>query len=321
MKKTILLLFVFASSVVLAQSRIGENLKFTYPNGNGYAHAVGDTVSNAVDTLIIAGLVKGGLAPLAITLSYSATDADVSATPDSLQITYQAGIGGFFTTVGAAQAAEVIPGTPNTRTLVINPTGAAAALNTKAAVFPVCDAVRLLIQDGSLATNDTISYKISAAGVYDYGNIYAHPIQFNYPNGNSWTHAVGDSIASAGIDTLHIGLEKGDLSPFAVGLIYEFKGVGGTRDSVTATYQMGNGPISIFAAQAAAQLEFGASITTGGVTQTRSLIFNTNGASVAAATQALNVTHGEVLRVILTQSSNDSETISYRIRAVGYYKR
>src|SRR3990172_5681251 len=261
MKKTILLLFVFASSVVLAQSRIGENLKFTYPNGNGYAHAVGDTVSNAVDTLIIAGLVKGGLAPLAITLSYSATDADVSATPDSLQITYQAGIGGFFTTVGAAQAAEVIPGTPNTRTLVI------------------------------------------------------------YPTGNSWTHAVGDSIASAGIDTLHIGLEKGDLSPFAVGLIYEFKGVGGTRDSVTATYQMGNGPISIFAAQAAAQLEFGASITTGGVTQTRSLIFNTNGASVAAATQALNVTHGEVLRVILTQSSNDSETISYRIRAVGYYKR
>lgn len=145
--------------------------------------------------------------------------------------------------------------------------------------------------------------------------------RWSYANGNKYTHSVGDSIANAAIDTMVIGvIGPGRTAPVAVNLHFHFKGVGGTKDSVNVTYQVGIGD-TFFTTVGSAQTEAAASITTTGLTATRTFVFNTTGADAALNTQAAVFPHGTAIRLFITQASNDSETISYRVRAYGIYEK
>lgn len=143
---------------------------------------------------------------------------------------------------------------------------------------------------------------------------------WKYPNGNNNKHATGDSVASAGIDTVFIGLlGRGNLAPEAINIHVFGKGVGGTVDSLRVAYAVGAGG-DFYTAVGSATIEI-ASMTTSGSGATRTLVFDTNGAATALNTQAAVFPHGPSLRLIIDQPTNDSETISYRIRAWGIYTK
>ncbi|MFQ5770045.1 MAG: hypothetical protein ACE5HX_05890 [bacterium] len=145
-------------------------------------------------------------------------------------------------------------------------------------------------------------------------------IIFKYPNGNLWTDTVGDSVANAAIDTVTFGiLSKGGLSPVSVTVAIMAKGVGATVDSLNVTYQAGFGG-DFYTTVGSAQTELAGSITTSGLTAIRTLVFNTTGANVALNTQAGVFPHCSAMKLILTQPTNDSETISYRLRIWGVYE-
>ena len=171
-----------------AQSRILLPLTgWRYPGNLGqsvklWSSTIGDTLTSAdVDTIDIGVRGGGDLAPLAVTISISFTDADVSAAAsalDSFLVRYETGNRGlyvpFLTPTTYDSVLELGSGSkrsPFTRTFVFSDNGNdAPELNNSnfqsgTAIIPHCDAIRIVLDQHGGAT-DSVSYKINAFGIY-----------------------------------------------------------------------------------------------------------------------------------------------------------
>jgi len=175
MKRYFLIAFAFLVTIVFAstanaQSRMELPLTgWKYQNGQTSSSTVGDTLSNTTaDTVTIGLLGHGGLAPVAVTVSFECYQASGAA--DTVKMTYAIGNGGFYATVGSAQN-EITSATSTTkvyatRTFVLNTTGAAAAHNTQSTVSPHGDALRIILAQPT-GTTATVPFRIKAFGIYE----------------------------------------------------------------------------------------------------------------------------------------------------------
>lgn len=284
-----------------------------------------DTCTEVADTLRIGLRGLGGLAPVGVILTFRASDADVSATPDSMDVTYRAGIGGIYATVGSKTltVSGTLPATAS-RTLVFNTTGAAVALNTQAAVFPYCDGLELWIENGSGGTtsalNDSIRYSVTATGIYESGRFF-RDLTFKYKNKNSFA----DSALGTTVDTLRIGVANmPGLAPLGVGVAFKatdadvsdaadsllVASFGGMKyTTVPNLYNLGT---ATFFSEAA---PIGAAGTATGI---RSYIFNTTGAATARNTQATLSPYFSQLELRL-RADDSGDTTRYVVKALGIY--
>jgi hypothetical protein len=170
----LLLSFVVES---YAQSRVFKTLNFAYENKNTNRNrnTSPDSLSAAqVDTVVI-GLSQGedGLAPIGVTVAIKITDADISATPDSIKVRYETGIGDIFkphigtTTFDSVNAiASGSKPSPIYRTFVFSTDGENnAEFNTNVSIIPHCTDLMLIFSQVS-ADTDTLGYQIQAKGIY-----------------------------------------------------------------------------------------------------------------------------------------------------------
>lgn len=153
-----------------AQYRFQAPLKVRYPNGQSSSSSTAaDTMMNGTSEdaeIALAG--PGGLSPIAITVMVTTSDADISATPDSLNVIYLAGIGSQTAAlVSATPVNEIASGALGTwvRTFVINTTGAALANNTQASVTAPMEKLILRLNQAS-NDGDSTKYVINAIGVF-----------------------------------------------------------------------------------------------------------------------------------------------------------
>lgn len=295
-------------------------LVFKYKNGRSDR----DTCSETADTLRFGVLGKGNLAPVGIIVQITAEDADVSATPDSLDVTFRAGIGGRYATVGAKTLtiSGTLPGVAS-RTLVFNTTGAATALNTQAAVWPYCDAVELWIENGSggttAALNDSLRYTVKAYGVYESGR-FAAMIPVIYRNKGKRA----DSALGTTVDTTRIGITQfGDASPLGVGVAILARDVDVTAAADTLlvasfgsidgrnVYNLGTGT---FFGEANA-------IVSGGIaTGIRTYVFNTTGAATARNAQGTVSPYFRTLE-LRSKADDAGDTTYYEYKVLGIYRK
>lgn len=282
-----------------------------------------DTCSNTADTLRIGVIGAGsaeGLAPVGIALQFTAEDADVSATPDSMDVTYRAGIGGKYATVGAKTltVSGSLPGV-TTRTLVLNTTGAAAALNTQAAVWPWCDAIELWIQDGSLDTDDSLRYTVKAFGIYESGRFYAR-IPVVYKNKGQ----KADSAAGTTVDTTRIGVTQfGDAAPLGVSVLIFAKDVDVSAAADTLLVaSFGSVDGKNFYNLATATFFGEAMPITNGATATgiRTYVFNTTGAATARAAQGTIAPYFRALE-LRAKADDAGDTTLYSYNVMGIYRK
>ena len=289
---------------------------WNYPNGlSSLSSSAKDTVTNTADTLWIGIRGIGGLAPEAVTITVTTTDADVSATPDSIQIAWAAGIGNFYTTVGVLDTIGI---TTHVRTFVFNTTGAATANNTQASVWPYCDAIRIRILDASVVTNDSVAYVIKAMGVYNDGRIMEY-LPIRYPNlGFS-----ADTVLGTTLDTVIVrSRSKGGLAPVGIGLAFKATDVDVSNNADSLLVLYGAGVLGKYAnifnanyRMAAAPLANGSNIT--GI---RSFIFNTTGAATAHNTQSTVSPHFDALFMQL-KADDSGDSTKYEIKALGIYQK
>lgn len=321
----LLALMTFASAEVLAQAQLQRlylPLKVVYHN-KGF---VADTCNETADTLRIGILGKGGLAPVGVALTFTARDADVTATPDSMDVTFRAGIGGKYATIGVKTLtiSGTLPGVA-TRTLVFNTTGAAVALNTQAAVWPYCDAIELFIENGSggttTALNDTIRYTVDALGIYESGRFAQH-LPVRYKNKG----ATADSALGTTIDTVRVGVTQfGDAAPLGVGVLFFAKDV---DVSAAADTLLASSFGSITARPGtfynlATGTAFGEAfpiVSAGTATGIRTYVFNTTGAAATRNTQATVSPYFRTLELRVA-ADDAGDTTRYEIKALGIYQK
>lgn len=283
-----------------------------------------DTCSETADTLRFGVLGKGGLAPVGVVLQFTAEDADVSATPDSLDVTFRAGIGGKYATVGAKTLtiSGTLPGVAS-RTLVFNTTGAATALNTQAAVWPYCDAVELWIENGSggttAALDDSLRYTVKAYGIYESGR-FAAKIPVIYKNKGQRA----DSALGTTVDTTRIGITQfGDAAPLGVGVVVFAKDVDVTNNADSLLYAA-RGSIdgrNYYGLGTATSFGEANGITNGGTaTGIRTFVFNTTGAATARAAQGTISPYFRTLE-LLTKADDSGDTTYYEYKVLGIYRK
>lgn len=284
-----------------------------------------DTCSETADTLRIGLRGKGTLAPVGVVLAFTARDADVSATPDSMDVTFRAGIRGIYATVGSKTltVSGTLPATAN-RTLVFNTTGAATALNTQAAVFPYCDGLELWIENGSGGTtsalNDSIGYTVQAWGIYESGRIFVD-LPFKYKNKNSFA----DSALGTTLDTVRIGVTPlGGLAPLGVGVVFRATDADVT-DAADSLLVQSFGALNLTGVRYVYNLGTGTAFSeaapigaSGTATGIRSYIFNTTGAATARNTQATLSPYFNQLE-LRVRADDSGDTTRYTVRALGVY--
>lgn len=311
---SLLVLVLAPEAVLLAQ----QNNRYMLPLNVIYKNkrTDRDTVATS-DTVRIGIKGRGNLAPIGVVLQVTTEDADVSGTPDSLNVTYFAGIGNQYAQVGTATLELSALGTFS-RTLVFNTTGAAVALNAQAAVWPYCDAIQLVLADGSLDTDDSLRYSIKASGIYEAGRIFVN-LPVVYKNKSN----TADSALGTTVDTLRVGVKAlGDYAPLGVGItIKAFDAdVSNFADSLLVasfgsigrqTYHLGT---STFFGECNA-------ITNGGsATGIRTYVFNTTGAATARNTQATVSPFFETLQLRL-KADDSGDTTRYVVKALGIYQK
>ncbi len=312
-------LLAFTSVEVLAQAELQRQalpLKVVYHN----KRVDRDTCTNTADTLRIGILGRGGLAPVGVSLTFTAEDADVSDTPDSMDVTFRAGIGGKYATIGVKTLtiSGTLPGVAN-RTLVFNTTGANMALNTQAAVWPYCDAIELYIEDGSTDTNDSLRYTVKAVGIYESGR-FAVNLPVRYKNKG----AVQDSALGTTIDTVRVGVTQfGDAAPLGVGVLFFAKDVdvSGAADSLkVASFGALDG--RNYYGLATTTIFGEAFPITNGATATgiRTYVLNTTGAATARNTQATVSPYFTSMKLHIA-ADDAGDTTLYQIKALGIYQK
>lgn len=287
-----------------------------------------DTCSETADTLRFGVLGKGGLAPVGIIVQFTAEDADVSATPDSFDVTFRAGIGGRYATVGSKTLtiSGTLPGVAS-RTLVFNTSGASTALNTQAAVWPYCDAVELWLENGSggttAALNDSLRYTVKAYGVYESGRFAATIPVIYWNKGKRADSALGTTV-----DTTRIGITQfGDASPLGVGVLIYVKDVDVSNTDATDSllvasfgsidgrnvYNLGTG--TFFSEAAPVNRS-----TAAPVAGTRTYVFNTTGAATARNTQATLSPYFRTLE-LRSKADDSGDTTYYEYKVLGIYRK
>lgn len=295
-------------------------IKIVYPN----KRTDRDTCSNTPDTLDIGVIGKGTLAPVAVTIRVSVRDADVSAKPDSTKITWQAGIGGFYETVGAATPVldTLRIASDSTYTMVFNTTGVATARAAGPQVqfiWPYCDAIRMIIGDASLDTDDSVSYTIKAMGIYESGRV-AYRIPVRYKNKG----IAGDSIAATATpDTLRIGVTAfGDAIPLGVGLAFKMTDadVSDKADSIEiASFGAIDGRTYEPLGSATYFGDVAPGASAGSAYGIRTYVFNPTGAAAARnGFQATASPHFTSLQLLLKPDDN-GDTTKYEVKALGIY--
>lgn len=293
-------------------------LKIIYPN----KRTDKDSASNTADTLDIGVIGKGNLAPVAVSITIKVRDADVSATPDSIGVTWQAGIGGFYETVGAATPVldTLRIASDTTNTFVFNTTGAATARNAGGQyVWPYCDAIRVIIKDASVVTDDSVSYVIKAMGIYESGRM-AYRIPVRYKNKGT----AGDSVAATATpDTVRIGITAfGDAIPLGVGLAFKMTDadVSGEADSVLiASFGAVDGRTYEPLGSSSYFGDVAPGVGAGSAYGIRTYVFNTTGAAAARnGFQATLAPHFTSLELRLKPDDN-GDTTKYEIKALGIY--
>jgi len=306
-----------------AQRRYSKSLQFNYPNGNtNLAAGKLDTTANAGADTISIGLMDGDLFPSAVTIIVQVADADVSATPDSLQAIYYVGSDIYNAASVTATAVNESPTLAAfTRTFVFNNTGASTANNTQATLAPVGSRLRVVLKQAS-NDGDSISYSIRALAVYNapgYGRTVARSLPFTYRNGNPQTHSVGDTLFGSTADTVNIPVLWEGLYPkqFSVFVKTTDADVSATPDSVSAIYYSAIDTRQAAIVSTTATLEQGALGTF-----VRTFVPNTTGGAMAHNTQASLVPYGDKLRMVLKNGSLVAgDTISYKIRVIGVYEK
>lgn len=291
-------------------------LKIFYPNQGTYPTSVStlDSASNTSDVIYI-GIRGGGhgdLAPLAVTVTVTTADADISTTPDSIQIAWSAGISDQYSaTIGVL---DLIGITTHVRTFVFNTAGASSANNTQGSVWPFCDAIKMTISDASIATNDTFSYAITAFGVYEDDRVMDY-LRVQYPNKRS----DADSMLANTADVVHLGAaSRGNLAPLGVSIsvVTSDADISATPDSTQALYAVGI--VGQFANILNAT--FINERTTLG-TYIRSFVVNTTGESAAHNTNATVTPLFDALKISLKSPSATGDTVKYIMKALGVYKK
>lgn len=309
-----------------AQRRYGKSLQFNYPNGNTNLVAGKlDTVRLGLADTVSIGLMDGDLYPQAVTIIVQPNDADVSATPDSLQAIYYVGSDIYNAESVTATAINESPALASfTRTFVFNNTGASTANNTQATLAPIGSRLRVVLKQAS-NDGDSISYSIRALAVYQapgYGRTVAKLIPFTYRNGGAYTSATGDTLFGATADTVNVPILSEGLYPKQVSVFVKTADadVSGTPDSVSAIYYSAIDTRQAAIVSTTATLEAGAL----GVF-VRTFVPNTTGGNMAHNTQASLVPYGDKLRMVLKNSSvspaASADTTSYRIRIIGIYEK
>ena len=285
---------------------------WNYPNGlSSLSSSAKDTVTNTADTLWIGIRGIGGLAPEAVTITVTTTDADVSATPDSIQIAWAAGIGNQYVTVGVLDTIGI---TTHVRTFVFNTTGASVANNTQSSVWPYCDAIRIRILDASVVTNDSVAYVVKAMGVYNDGRIMEY-LPTRYPNGRS----DADSTRSNAVDSVYIrATSKGGLAPVGIGItvVTSDADVSATPDSTQVLYAAG-----VLGKYANIVNSSYLNELTALGTYIRTFVFNTTGAAAAHNTKATVSPHFSDLFMSLKSPSATGDTVKYVFKAIGIYQK
>lgn len=179
MKKLSVIVLAFLTVSLIVNSHAQERVilpltGWKYHNGNKSNHATGDTIRGAVlDTVVIGTTGIGSLAPVAVTISVQLTDADVSATADSVKIRYEIGNLGLYSAWISATTYDSVnvlsTGSPQSdnpfiRTFTFTTDGESAAeKNASTGIIPHADAISLIMRAG---TTDSVSYKIRASGIY-----------------------------------------------------------------------------------------------------------------------------------------------------------
>ncbi len=314
---SLIILFVLASaSYGQDNRRLLPITGWKYPNGlpnSAFPSSVTakDTCSNTADTLWIGIRGVGGLAPVAVTVAVTTTDADLDATPDSIQIAWAAGIGGQYATVGVLDTIGI---TTHVRTFVFNTTGASTANNLQGSVWPYCDAIRMRILDASPVTNDSIAYTVKIMGIYEDDRIMQR-LPITYPN----KRTDADSTLSNNLDSVYVSaIGKGNLAPLGIGITVTTTDadVISTPDSTQALYA---GGIGGFFTDIVSSTYVNELVALG--TYIRSFIINTTGAAIATNTQADVAPIMDGLWIRLKSPSNTLDTVKYVIKALGIYKR
>lgn len=289
-------------------------LKVFYPNQGTYptSVSVADSASNTADNVYIGIKGRGDLAPLAVTISVTTTDADVSATPDSIQIAWAAGIDNQYSaTIGVLDTIGI---TTHARTFVFNTTGASSANNTQGSVWPLCDAIKMTISDASVATNDTFKYVIAAEGLYEDDRVM-DLLKVRYPN-KSYT---ADSMLSGTADVVYLGAtSRGNLAPLGISISVVTSDVdaSATPDTTQALYAAGIGGQFANILNSTYINE-----RTALGTYIRSFIINTTGAAAAHNTNATVTPLFDGLKISLKNPSVMGDTTKYVMKALGVYKK
>ena len=319
-------LLVLLVGQVEAQRRYAKSLQFNYPNGKtNLVAGNSDTVRTSLADTVSIGLMDGDLFPSAVTIIVQPNDADVSATPDSLQAIYYVGSDIYNAVSVTATAINESPALASfTRTFVFNNTGASTANNTQATLAPIGSRLRVVLKQAS-NDGDSISYSIRALAVYDapgYGRTIARSIPFTYRNGGAYTSATGDTLFGATADTVNVPMIWEGLYPKQLSVFVKTADadVSGTPDSVSAIYYSAIDSRQAAIVSTTATLEQGAL----GVF-VRTFVPNTTGGNMAHNTQASLVPYGDKLRMVLKNSSvspaASADTTSYKIRIIGIYEK